>query len=47
VEQIPVSTVSLEKQKTLERLVDRIIAAKQRDAGADVSGLEWKIDQMV
>ena len=29
------------------RLGDRILAAKQRDAGADVSGLEGEIDQLV
>jgi hypothetical protein len=31
----------------LERLVDRILAPKQRDAGADVSALEREIDELV
>ena len=36
-----------EKQKPVERLVDRILAAKQRDAEADVSALEREIDELV
>ena len=31
----------------LPGLVDRILAAKQRDAGADVSALEREIDHLV
>jgi len=31
----------------VERLVDRILAAKARDAAADVSRLEREIDQLV
>jgi hypothetical protein len=42
-----IPAASPEKQKSLERLVDRILAAKQGDAGADVSGLEREIDQLV
>jgi hypothetical protein len=30
----------------IAKLVDRILAAKQRDAGADVSALEREIDQL-
>ena len=29
------------------RLVDRMLAAKQRDAGADTSALEREIDELV
>jgi hypothetical protein len=36
-----------EKQEPVERLVDRILAAKQRDAEADVSTLEREIDEVV
>ena len=38
--QIPIPAVPAEKQKLVERLVERILSAKQRDAGADVSALE-------
>ena len=31
----------------MTRLVDRILAAKQRDAGADLSALEREIDELV
>ena len=37
---LPISAASPEKQQAVERLVDRILAAKQRDAEADVSALE-------
>jgi adenine-specific DNA-methyltransferase len=40
---IPLRTSSNE----LGSLVTRILAAKQRNAGADVSALEWEIDQLV
>ncbi len=45
--QIPIPAISSEKQKVMERLVDRILAAKQRNAEADVSELEREIDQLV
>jgi hypothetical protein len=45
--QIPCPVASPEKQKAVQRLVDRILAAKQRDAEADVSALERQIDQLV
>jgi hypothetical protein len=44
---IPIPAASPEKQKAVERLVDRILAPKQRDATADVSALEREIDQLV
>ncbi|MBI2925717.1 MAG: N-6 DNA methylase [Verrucomicrobia bacterium] len=55
---LPIPAASPEKQKAVERLVDRILAAKQRDAGADtglrseatarqVSALEREIDELV
>ncbi|MBI3418457.1 MAG: hypothetical protein HY043_24465 [Verrucomicrobia bacterium] len=34
-------------KKPVERLVDRILAAKQRDAEADTSALERQIDEWV
>lgn len=34
-------------EKKVSALVDRILAAKQRDAEADISGLEREIDQLV
>jgi hypothetical protein len=45
--QIPIPAASAEQQKAVERLVDRILAAKARDAAADVSGWEREIDQLV
>jgi len=36
-----------EKQKPVERLVERILSAKQRDAEADVSALERELDELV
>jgi len=44
---LPIPAASLEKQKAVERLVDRILAAKQRDAEADTSALEREIDELV
>ncbi|HOC01020.1 MAG TPA: hypothetical protein PKM43_19995, partial [Verrucomicrobiota bacterium] len=40
-------TATPAQQKAVERLVDRILAAKARDAAADVSRLEREIDQLV
>jgi hypothetical protein len=47
VEKFPIPTFALEKQKPVECLVDRILAAKQRDANADTSALEREIDHLV
>ena len=44
---LPIPVASSEKQKAVERLVDRILAAKQRDAEADTSALEREIDDLV
>ena len=46
-EAFPISASSPEKQKAVERLVDRILAAKQRDAEADTSALEGDLDKLV
>ena len=43
----PIPAAPPEKQKAVERLVDRILSAKQRDAAADVSALEREIDELV
>ena len=45
--ELPIPTAPPEKQKAVERLVDRILAAKHRDAEADVSALEREIDELV
>ena len=42
-----ISAAPPEKQKPVERLVARILAAKQRDAEADTGGLEREIDELV
>ncbi len=47
IKQLPIPDAPPEKQKTVERLVDRIIAAKQRDPETDVRVLEREIDQLV
>ena len=45
--QWPIPAVSPEMQKPVERLVERILAAKAKDADADVSALEQEIDELV
>ena len=45
--EFPMPATSPEKQKLVERLVDRILAAKQREAEADTSGAEREIDELV
>jgi len=45
--QIPIPSMPTEQQKPLERLVERILTAKQHNAEADVSELEREIDEMV
>src|SRR5262249_8367560 len=42
---IPAEVAGMEKP--LERLVDRILAAKERDTEADVSALERELDELV
>ena len=44
---LPIPAATPAQQKPVERLVERILAAKQRDAGADVSALEREIDAAV
>ena len=45
--EFPTPAASPEQRKAVERLVDRLLAAKARDAGADVSAWEREIDQLV
>jgi type I restriction-modification system DNA methylase subunit len=45
--EIPIKVIPLPEQKPFIALVDRILAAKQGDAGADVSALQRQIDQLV
>ena len=45
--QWPIPAAPTEQQKPVERLVERILAVKQRDAGADVSAWEREIDALV
>ncbi|MEI6196239.1 MAG: TaqI-like C-terminal specificity domain-containing protein, partial [Verrucomicrobiota bacterium] len=47
IETIPIPAVPSEKQMPVERLVNRILAAKAQDADADVSTLEQEIDKLV
>lgn len=47
VEKFPIPVVSSTQQKPVERLVERILLAKERDAKADVSALEREIDELV
>jgi type I restriction-modification system DNA methylase subunit len=44
---LPIPAAPPEKQKPVDRLVDRILAAKAQDASADVSPLEREIDELV
>jgi hypothetical protein len=44
---LPIPNVPPEKQEPIERLVDRILATKQRDLKADLSSFERQIDQLV
>lgn len=45
--EIPVKRVSVREQRSFIDKVDRILAAKQRDAKADTSALEREIDELV
>jgi adenine-specific DNA-methyltransferase len=45
--EIPIKRIAPDDQKPFIKLVDRILATKQRDAGADVSSLEREIDELV
>jgi adenine-specific DNA-methyltransferase len=45
--EIPIKRIAPDEQKPFIKLVDRILAAKQRDAEADVSALEREIDELV
>jgi adenine-specific DNA-methyltransferase len=44
---LPIATATSKQQRELERFVERILAAKQRDPEADVSPWEREIDQLV
>jgi hypothetical protein len=45
--QWPIPAVPTGKQKPVERLVERILAAKQKNPAADTCALEREIDQQV
>jgi type I restriction-modification system DNA methylase subunit len=45
--EIPIKRISSGEQEPFIKLVDRILAAKQRDAKADSSALERQIDELV
>ena len=45
--EIPIKRISPDEQKPFIKLVDRILAAKQRDAEADTSALAQEIDGLV
>ena len=44
---LPIPAATPAQQKPVERLVERILAAKQRDAAADVSAWERELDALV
>ena len=44
---LPIHCAADGAQKPIVKLVDRILAAKQRDAEADTSALEREIDELV
>ena len=44
---VPVRKPDKTTDKAVERLVDRILAAKQQDAAVDTTALEREIDQLV
>jgi len=46
-ESFPIPVVPTQRQKPVERLVEQILSAKQRDAGADMSALERELDELV
>ncbi|HED01115.1 MAG TPA: hypothetical protein ENN18_12190 [Proteobacteria bacterium] len=43
---LPIPEVPMEKQTPIVKLVDQILAVKQKDLQADTSALERQIDQM-
>jgi adenine-specific DNA-methyltransferase len=45
--EIPIKRIAPDEQKPFIKLVDRILAVKQRDAEADTSVLEREIDELV
>jgi hypothetical protein len=45
--EIPIKCIAPDEQKPFIKLVDRILAAKQRDAKADTSALERELDMLV
>jgi hypothetical protein len=47
VSQIPIPAATPQQQAAIARVVERILAAKQADAAADVSALEAEIDGLV
>ncbi|MCZ7638619.1 MAG: hypothetical protein M5U12_22735 [Verrucomicrobia bacterium] len=47
IKKLPIPVEPLEQQSAVERLADRILAAKARDAAADTSALEREMDQLV
>ena len=44
---VPIPNFPEKIERNLTKLVDRILAAKAQDAGADVSALEQEIDELV
>jgi adenine-specific DNA-methyltransferase len=45
--EVPIKRLDPDEQEAFIRLVERILAAKQRDACADVSALERELDELV
>jgi adenine-specific DNA-methyltransferase len=47
VERLPIPVATQSEQKPVERLVERILATKQRQAEANVTALEQEVDELV
>jgi len=47
VEKFPLPTIASEKQKPIEKLVESILSAKQKNAEANVSAIEREINHLV
>jgi endonuclease III len=47
VRSLPIPSVTPNEQKPVERLVDQILSARQKDVTVDISALERELDELV
>ncbi len=47
VENLPIKLADVESQEKIEKLVDQILAIKEKNAASDTTKLENKIDELV